>query len=239
MNSWQHHHLDGKTTTLITTQLSWWQHNWIDSTTVLTDTTVTTNHLDDNSLNILDDNKTELMTTQTPWWQYNYLDDNTTYYIDGNTATLMTNTLATQLHWWQHKHLDDNTTELMTIQLLWWQYTTTLKTIHKTKSPWWQYRLLLYIGGQTSSPYWGTNRQPLLGDKQVDLIGGQTGSATGGQTGWPYWGTNTLATQLHWWQYKHLDDNTTELMTIQLQHNYLDNNNCLDNSQPRWWQHYY
>ena len=38
------------------------------------------------------------------------------------------------------------------------------------------------IGGQTGSPYWGTKRLPLLGDKQVALIGGQTGS--------PYWGTN-------------------------------------------------
>ena len=38
------------------------------------------------------------------------------------------------------------------------------------------------IGGQTGCPYWGTNRLPLLGDKQVALIGGQTG--------FPYCGIN-------------------------------------------------
>ena len=31
------------------------------------------------------------------------------------------------------------------------------------------------IGGQTGWPYWGTNRMPVLGDKQVALIRGQTG----------------------------------------------------------------
>ena len=40
------------------------------------------------------------------------------------------------------------------------------------------------IGGQTGCPCWGTNRLSLLGDKQVALIGGQTGC--------PYWGTNRL-----------------------------------------------
>ena len=60
------------------------------------------------------------------------------------------------------------------------------------------------IGGQAWSPYWGTNRLPLLGDKQVELIGGQTGWCPywgtnrlpllgGGQTRCPYWGTN-------WWE---------------------------------------
>ncbi len=29
------------------------------------------------------------------------------------------------------------------------------------------------LGGQTGCLYWGTNRLPLLGDKQVALIGGQ------------------------------------------------------------------
>ena len=33
-----------------------------------------------------------------------------------------------------------------------------------------------FIGGQMSCPYWDTNRLPLLGDKQVALIGGQIGS---------------------------------------------------------------
>ncbi len=43
---------------------------------------------------------------------------------------------------------------------------------------------VVLIGGQTGCPYWGTNKLPLLGDKQVDLIGGQTGCH--------YWGTNRL-----------------------------------------------
>ncbi len=30
------------------------------------------------------------------------------------------------------------------------------------------------IGGQTGCPYWGTNRLPLLGDKQVALFEGHT-----------------------------------------------------------------
>ena len=41
------------------------------------------------------------------------------------------------------------------------------------------------IGRQTGSPYWGRNRLPLLGDKQVTLIGGQTG--------YPYLGNRQLA----------------------------------------------
>ncbi len=44
-------------------------------------------------------------------------------------------------------------------------------------------------GGQTAYPYWGTNKLPLLGDKQVALIGGQI-ALIGGQIGRPYWGTN-------------------------------------------------
>ena len=40
------------------------------------------------------------------------------------------------------------------------------------------------IGGQTGCPYWGTNRLPLLGDKQDALIGGQLEQIAhiGGQT---------------------------------------------------------
>ena len=41
------------------------------------------------------------------------------------------------------------------------------------------------IGGQTGCPYWGTTRLPFLGDKQAALFGGQTGC--------PYWGTNNLS----------------------------------------------
>ena len=73
------------------------------------------------------------------------------------------------------------------------------------------------IRGQTGSPYWETNRQSLLGDKQVALIGehtvlirgqtgepvhnkianrfplgGQIGCPFGGQTGCSYWGTNMI-----------------------------------------------
>ena len=40
-------------------------------------------------------------------------------------------------------------------------------------------------------PYWGTNRVPILGDKQGALIGGQN-VLIGGQTGCPYWGTNRV-----------------------------------------------
>ncbi len=36
----------------------------------------------------------------------------------------------------------------------------------------------------TDCHYWGTNRFPLLGNKQIALIGGQTGC--------PCWGTNRL-----------------------------------------------
>ena len=43
---------------------------------------------------------------------------------------------------------------------------------------------VVLIGGQTGCPYWGTNRLPLLGDKQIVLIGEQTGC--------PYWGTIRL-----------------------------------------------
>ena len=45
--------------------------------------------------------------------------------------------------------------------------------------------IALIIREQTNCLYWGTNRLPLLGDKQADLSGGQTGC--------PYWGTDRLS----------------------------------------------
>ena len=60
------------------------------------------------------------------------------------------------------------------------------------------YKQVALIGGQIWCPYWGTNRLPLLGDRQdvLRLIGGQTGcpywdkqvALIGGQIGCPYWG---------------------------------------------------